>query len=135
MSGQAGLYDFDRRPVEDGLADTLTTDLDDYGPDGKGTYTEPGVVMIHRAAHFDSLSEAEHQPHVSADGDHVVYLSYGKDVTGHPANKDGAWYVMTLAYRQINVLARLFGGQGTINVPSWSADSRKLTFVSYQMGP
>jgi len=33
---------------------------------------------------------------------------------------------------QAEVLARLFGGQGTINVPSWSPDSRKLAFVSYQ---
>ncbi|MFD2522292.1 TolB-like translocation protein [Emticicia soli] len=24
-----------------------------------------------------------------------------------------------------------FGGQGTINVPSWSADSKKIAFVSY----
>lgn len=31
------------------------------------------------------------------------------------------------------VLAKLFGGQGTINVPSWSPDSKKVAFVSYQM--
>ena len=30
------------------------------------------------------------------------------------------------------VLTRLFGGQGTINVPSWSPDGTRLAFVSYQ---
>jgi TolB protein len=29
----------------------------------------------------------------------------------------------------------LFGGQGTINVPSWSPDSRQLAFVSFQLVP
>ena len=33
------------------------------------------------------------------------------------------------------MLARLFGGQGTINVPSWSPDSKKLAFVSYELLP
>jgi hypothetical protein len=31
------------------------------------------------------------------------------------------------------VLARMFGGQGTINVPSWSPDSRNIAFVSYRL--
>jgi TolB protein len=33
------------------------------------------------------------------------------------------------------VLAKLFGGQGTINVPSWSPDGSKLAFVSYTLSP
>ena len=36
---------------------------------------------------------------------------------------------------KITVLAKLFGGQGTINVPSWSPDSLKVAFVSYQLLP
>ena len=31
------------------------------------------------------------------------------------------------------MLAKLFGGQGTINVPSWSPDGRSLAFVSYRL--
>jgi Tol biopolymer transport system component len=31
------------------------------------------------------------------------------------------------------VLTRLFGGQGTINVPSWSPDGKQLAFVSYRL--
>ena len=65
----------------------------------------------------------------------MVFLSYEKDVTGHPANKNVMLRVMTLADKKIKVLAKLFGGQGTINVPSWSPDSRRLAFVSYQLVP
>jgi TolB protein len=36
---------------------------------------------------------------------------------------------------KIAVLATLFGGQGTINVPSWSPDSRQVAFVSYELLP
>jgi len=33
--------------------------------------------------------------------------------------------MLSLATQKITVLARLFGGQGTINVPCWSPDSKK----------
>jgi len=56
-------------------------------------------------------------------------------VTGHPENKDVMLRVMTLADRRVTILAKLFAGQGTINVPSWSPDSRRVAFVSYQLLP
>ena len=40
---------------------------------------------------------------------------------------------MTLATAKIDVLAKFFGGQGTINVPCWSPDGRQIAFVSYQL--
>ena len=42
---------------------------------------------------------------------------------------------MSLEDKKIKVLATLFGGQGTINVPSWSPDSKQLAFVSYAIVP
>ena len=42
---------------------------------------------------------------------------------------------MSMKDKKVRVLAKLFGGQGTINVPSWSPDSRKLAFVSYEQLP
>ena len=39
---------------------------------------------------------------------------------------------MSIADKKVRVLARLFGGQGTINVPSWSPDSTRVAFVSYE---
>jgi Tol biopolymer transport system component len=74
-------------------------------------------------------------PHISPDGKWMVFLSYDKTVTGHPENKDVALRLMSLTDKKISVLAKLFGGQGTINVPSWSPDSKQLAFVSYQLIP
>ena len=65
----------------------------------------------------------------------MVILSYDKSVTGHPENKDVMLRLMSLGDKKITVLAKLFGGQGTINVPSWSPDSKRLAFVSYELLP
>jgi Tol biopolymer transport system component len=64
-----------------------------------------------------------------------VFLSYEKGVVGHPADKHVTLRRMTLADRKVDVLARFFGGQGTINVPCWSPDGRKIAFVTYQILP
>jgi Tol biopolymer transport system component len=74
-------------------------------------------------------------PHPSPDGKWIVFLSYEPDVKGHPENKDVLLRLMPAAGGKIDVAAKLFGGQGTINVPSWSPDSRKFAFVSYQLVP
>jgi Tol biopolymer transport system component len=42
---------------------------------------------------------------------------------------------MSMKDKKVHLLARLFGGQGTINVPSWAPDSKKLAFVSYEQVP
>jgi TolB protein len=54
-------------------------------------------------------------------------------VQGHPANQDVTLRLMSLGDKKIRVLATLFGGQGTMNVPSWSPDSSQVAFVSYQL--
>jgi Tol biopolymer transport system component len=65
----------------------------------------------------------------------MVFLTYDRSVSGHPENKDVMLRLMSLKDRKITVLAKLFGGQGTINVPSWSPDGSQLAFVSYQLVP
>jgi Tol biopolymer transport system component len=65
----------------------------------------------------------------------MVFLTYAADVKGHPENKDVMLRLMSLSDKKITVLAELFGGQGTINVPSWSPDSKRLAFVSYMLIP
>lgn len=65
----------------------------------------------------------------------MAFLSCGLEVTGHPADKDVQIRLMALSDKKISVLAKLFGGQGTINVPSWSPDSQRVAFVSYQLLP
>jgi Tol biopolymer transport system component len=65
----------------------------------------------------------------------MVFLAYEKGVTGHPPDKEVELRLMSLKDKQVHVLAKLFGGQGTINVPSWSPDSLRLAFVSYEQLP
>ena len=78
---------------------------------------------------------AQPQARISPDAKWLVFLSYEKDVKGHPENKDVTLRLLQWPEAKIEVLAKLFGGQGTIKVPSWSPDSRKLAFVSYQFTP
>ncbi len=74
-------------------------------------------------------------PHPSPDGKTVVFLSYDKSVKGHPENKDVMLRRLNLATNKIDVLAKLFGGQGTINVPCFSPDGRRIAFMTYQWIP
>ena len=63
----------------------------------------------------------------------MAFLTYERDVTGHPENKNVMLQLMNLADKKITVLANLLGRQGTINVPSWAPDSKSLAFVSYAL--
>jgi Tol biopolymer transport system component len=74
-------------------------------------------------------------PHPSPDGKSVVFLSYEPDVKDVSANQDVILRRLTLADGKIDDLAKIFGGPGTIDSPSWSPDSRKLAFVSRQFAP
>jgi Tol biopolymer transport system component len=65
----------------------------------------------------------------------MVILSYEKEVKGRPANQNVMLRLMSLSDKKIKVLTHLLGGQGTINVPSWSPDSTTIAFVSYEMLP
>jgi TolB protein len=78
-------------------------------------------------------------PHPSPDGQRLVFLSYPKGAAA-PGTKDVPYSdvllrVMTLADRRVTVLAKILGGRGTIDLPSWSPDSRRLAFVSYLLLP
>jgi TolB protein len=74
-------------------------------------------------------------PHVSPDGKMIAFLAYPKGTQGHPADVEVELRLLTLAGKKIKVLARFFGGRGSINGPSWSPDSRRVAFVSYSMIP
>ncbi len=147
---RAGEFDIYTIPAAGGEETRLTIakGLDDgpeYSPDGKYVYfnsERTGRMQIWRM-HPDGSGQEQVTfdefndwfPHPSPDGRWIVFLSYGKEVTGHPENKDVMLRLMSLSDGKISVLARLFGGQGTINVPSWSPDSKQLAFVSYQLVP
>ncbi len=60
-------------------------------------------------------------------------ISYLAEVpaASHPHNQRVMLRTMPYNGGEIKVAAFLYGGQGTINVPSWSPDSKKVAFVSY----
>jgi TolB protein len=143
-------FDIYTIPAAGGEETRLTTakGLDDgpeYSPDGNFIYfnsERTGAMQIWRMRSDGSQPEQvtfdqfnNWFPHISPDGKWMVFLSYDRSVTGHPENKDVALRLMSLSDKKITVLAKLFGGQGTINVPSWSPDSKQLAFVSYQLIP
>lgn len=142
-----GNYDIYTIPVDGGEEKRLTTadgldDGPDYSPDGQWIYfnsVRTGLMQIWRMRTDGSGQEQVTSDqynnwfaHPSPDGKWIVFLTYEKDVEGHPANKDVMLRLMPAGGGGIQVLAKLFGGQGTINVPSWSPDSRQVAFVSYR---
>jgi Tol biopolymer transport system component len=143
-----GEFDIYTIPVAGGEEKRLTTakgldDGPDYSPDGKFIFfnsERSGLMQIWRMKPDGSDQEQVTADdfnnwfaHPSPDGRWLVMISFPKDVQGHPANKDVTLRLMPAAGGPIQILAKLFGGQGTINVPSWSPDSRQVAFVSYQL--
>ncbi len=145
-----GKFDVYTIPASGGEEAQLTKDAGhndgpEYSPDGKYIYfnsNRTGLEQIWRM-HPDGTGQErvtnddtnDWFPHFSPDGKWMVFMSYAKDVTGHPANKDVMLRVMSMSDGKIKPLARLLGGQGTINVASWSPDSLHIAFVSYHLLP
>ncbi len=137
-------------PAQGGEEVRLTTthglnDGPDYSPDGKFIYFNSvrGDTMQILRMKPDGTDQEQITTdtfndwfaHPSPDGKWIVYVSFGTDVPAerHPANKHVQLRLMNLETRKVQVMAKLFGGQGTINVPSWSPDSKKVAFVSYKL--
>ena len=74
-------------------------------------------------------------PHPSPNGKWVVFLSYidKVDPGSHPPFKQVMLRMINTDGGEPIVLTKLFGGQGTINVPSWSPGSEHIAFVSYEL--
>jgi hypothetical protein len=145
-----GEFDVYTIPAAGGAERRLTTakgldDGPDYSPDGKYIYfnsERTGHMQIWRmradGSHQEQVThEASNDwfAHISPDGKWMVFLAYGPEVSGHPANKDVTLQLMSLVDGKITLLAKLLGGQGTMNVPSWSPDSARVAFVSYAFVP
>jgi len=126
---------------------TDTEGLDDgpdYSHDGRYIYFNSQRIGAMRIWRMDADGKNQKQitfdeqyadwfAHPSRDGKWIIFLSYNRDVEGHPANKEVALRIMPTSEGKPRVLTRLFGGQGTINVPSWSPDSKYAAFVSYRL--
>jgi TolB protein len=124
---------------------TNSSTLDDgpeYSPDGKYIYfnsVRTGTMKLWRmkadGSNPEQLTFDEYNdwfPHISPDGKWIVYISFPKDIdpTDHPFYKDVYIRLMPVAGGVPRTIAYVYGGQGTINVPSWSPDSKQIAFVS-----
>lgn len=143
--GKFGIFTI---PIEGGEEKrlTITDGLDDgpdYSPDGKWIYfnsDRTGRMQIWRmhpdGTGLEQVTNDEYNnwfPHPSPDGKSLVILSYAADVKGHPRDKDVMLRLLPVGGTAApRVLVKLFGGQGSINVPSWSPDSTKIAYVRYQ---
>jgi Tol biopolymer transport system component/regulation of enolase protein 1 (concanavalin A-like superfamily) len=124
---------------------TNTPGLDDgseYSPDGKYIYfnsMRTGTMQIWRmkpdGTNQQQITNDAYNnwfPHVSPNGQWICFLSFSKDVApfDHPFYKQVYLRLMPIPSGQARVVAYVYGGQGTFNVPSWSPDSKRVAFVS-----
>ena len=71
-------------------------------------------------------------PHISPDGDQVLFVSFPPGTTGHPANLPVELKLVRAGnWDSIETLVQTFGGQGTCNVNSWAPDSTRFAYVAY----
>ena len=117
-------------------------DGSEYTPDGQWIYfnsTRTGRMQIWKMKPDGSeqtqvTDDAFNNwfPHIAPDGKSMVVISYGQDVApgDHPFYKHVYLRQLQMDGSNPKVIAYLYGGQGTINVPSWSPDGTQIAFVS-----
>lgn len=142
-----GDYDIYRKGVNGGKEAQLTSSmgLDDgseYTPDGRYIYfnsTRSGKMELWRmranGSHPEQVTNDDYNnwfPHISPDGKWIVFLSFMSDVdpSDHPFYKHVYIRIMPTSGGPAKIIAYVYGGQGTMNVPSWSPDSKMIAFVS-----
>jgi len=145
--GRNDKYDIYKIPAAGGDEVRLTTtpglsDGPEFSPDGQYIYfnsARTGSMQLWRMKPDGSAQEQLTNdgfnnwfPHVSPDGKWIAFISFGADVKAddHPYYKQTYLRLMPAGGGAARVIAYVYGGQGTINVPSWSPDSTRIAFVS-----
>jgi len=141
-------YNIYKATIADGKETQVTffesahVDGPEYSPDGKYIYyngSQSGTMQLWRmkpdGSDKEQLTFDQYNnwfPHISPDGKWIAYISFPEEVlpADHPSYKRVTLKLMPVNGGQVRVIAYLYGGQGTINVPSWSPDSKYIAFVS-----
>ena len=154
---RAGNFDIYRMDVEGGVEERLTShkaydDGPDYSPDGKWIYLNSersGHNQIWRipaegAGEGDTAAQrittgdlCDWFPHPSPNSKWMTIVSFPKGTRGHPPYRQVQLRMFPMPGDKLKkvepvTIVNLFGGQGTINVNSWSPDSKKFAYVSYE---
>src|ERR1039458_4695287 len=157
VSQRDGIFQLFRVPAGGGAEQRLTTkgydDGPEYSPDGKWIYfnsNRSGGWNIWRmpadgAGPDDAKAERvtsdeleDWFPHFSPDGKSLLVFSFPKGTKTHNEKMEGVTLRLmpapgrNLKPAALKVLTTFFGGQGTINVNSWSPDSRRFAYVVYE---
>ena len=146
---KSAAYNIYRKSIHGGTEIALThnakglTDGPEYSPDGKYIYynaNQTGTMQVWRmkadGTEQEQLTFDEYNnwfPHISPDGKWMVIISFPitVDPGDHPFYKRVMLRLLPInAVGSPKVIAYLYGGQGTINTPSWSPDSKRIAFVS-----
>ena len=147
--GGKPIYNIYRNSIKGGKEVALTdipqgehVDGCEYSPDGKFIYyngSHSGNMQLWRmkadGTDREQLTFDENKnwyPHISPDGKWIAYIAFPPEIekNSHPSYKRVTLRLMPAEGGEPKVIAYLYGGQGTINVPSWSPDSRQIAFVS-----
>lgn len=141
-------FDIYRVSPQGGSEERLTTDLayddgSEYTPDGRYIYfnsVRSGHMQIWRMKPDGSeQTQITHSdfddwfPHISPDGKSIVFISFLQTEVkpdDHPFYRHIYIQIMPVNGGPSKIIAYAYGGQGTINTPSWSPDSKHIAFVS-----
>jgi Tol biopolymer transport system component len=143
--GRLALMERHQPPV---IVDTGPGHLDgpEWSPDGRWIYVntesfthEPGHAQLARVpdaggpiGRLVTSDTVDWFPHISPDSGHASYISFPAGTLGHPPDLDVEVLVVTTRDWSVPVQTYpVFGGQGTLNVNSWSPDSTRFAFVAY----
>ncbi|MCU1527962.1 MAG: biopolymer transporter Tol, partial [Frondihabitans sp.] len=122
----------------------------EFSPDGEWLWfnterftTDPGHAQLARIRRDGSeltqvvtSGSVDWFPHPAPDSSRLLYLAFEPGTVGHPENRDVVLRILDLESGSPTGAAprdvfRLYGGQGTSNVPGWSPDGSRFAFVEY----
>lgn len=142
------IYQIRKKQINGGPEVQLTfsevgrADGPEYSPDGKWIYFNADYSGTNQIWRMKPDGSAQEQltfdeyndwfPHISPDNKWIVFISFPTTVVSddHPFYKRVMLRMMPVSGGPVRVIAYLYGGQGTINTPSWSPDSKRIAFVS-----
>ena len=139
MSVQAGIWNFDGRPVDRELLDDFSESLRQQGPDGESCYVDGSVALLYRPFHTTAESRHEKQPYISRrgfiltwdgrlDNREVLIAELRSDLDASPT--DLAIFAAAFDRWETDCFRRIVGDWA---VSIWKPEQRELLFAADYM--